>query len=75
MGKSARHASLAGRGNLELDTRDTGAKHTPQAPAVSDELRRTIMVEPKDRRHHPLYGKIIRTTNKVKAHDENDVAR
>ena len=23
---------------------------------------------------HPLYGKIIRTTKKVKAHDENDIA-
>ena len=29
------------------------------------------MVELEDRKSHPLYGKIIRTTSKVKAHDEN----
>ena len=63
-----------------------GAKHTPRAPkprgrrktrigyVVSDKMQKTIVVELEDRVRHPLYGKIIRTTKKVKAHDENSVA-
>ncbi|NMO02224.1 30S ribosomal protein S17 [Gordonia sp. TBRC 11910] len=38
---------------------------------VSDKMQKTIVVELEDRKSHPLYGKIIRTTTKVKAHDEN----
>ena len=38
---------------------------------VSDKMQKTIVVELEDRKSHPLYNKIIRTTNKVKAHDEN----
>lgn len=38
---------------------------------VSDKMQKTIVVELEDRKSHPKYGKIIRTTSKVKAHDEN----
>ena len=41
---------------------------------VSDKMEKTIVVELEDRVKHPLYGKIIRRTTKVKAHDENGVA-
>ncbi|EFV13639.1 30S ribosomal protein S17 [Segniliparus rugosus] len=41
---------------------------------VSDKMDKTIVVELTDRRRHPLYGKIIRTTKKVKAHDEQQDA-
>ncbi len=41
---------------------------------VSDKMAKTIVVELEDRVKHPLYGKIIRTTTKVKAHDENETA-
>ncbi|MBM7365740.1 30S ribosomal protein S17 [Gordonia hydrophobica] len=41
---------------------------------VSDKMTKTITVELEDRTQHPLYGKIIRTTSKVKAHDEEQVA-
>ncbi len=63
-----------------------GPKHTPATPkprgrrktrigyVVSDKMQKTIVVELEDRMRHPLYGKIIRTTKKVKAHDENSVA-
>ena len=63
-----------------------GPKHTPSTPktrgrrkmrigyVVSDKMQKTIVVELEDRMRHPLYGKIIRTTKKVKAHDENSVA-
>jgi len=41
---------------------------------VSDKMEKTIVVELEDRVKHKLYGKIIRRTTKVKAHDENGVA-
>ncbi|GAC78183.1 MULTISPECIES: 30S ribosomal protein S17 [Gordonia] len=41
---------------------------------VSDKMTKTITVELEDRKSHKLYGKIIRTTSKVKAHDENETA-
>ena len=41
---------------------------------VSDKMQKTIVVELEDRVKHPLYGKIIRRTSKVKAHDELNTA-
>ncbi|MBI6547139.1 MAG: 30S ribosomal protein S17 [Cyanobacteria bacterium NC_groundwater_1444_Ag_S-0.65um_54_12] len=42
---------------------------------VSDKMEKTIVVAVETRRPHPRYGKIIRKTNKFKAHDEERVAR
>ena len=41
---------------------------------VSDKMDKTIVVEVEDRKKHPLYGKVLRTTKKVKAHDEQNSA-
>jgi small subunit ribosomal protein S17 len=41
---------------------------------VSDKMQKTIVVEVEDRVKHPLYGKVIRRTSKVKAHDEQNTA-
>ena len=41
---------------------------------VSDKMDKTIVVEVEDRKKHPLYGKVMRTTKKVKAHDEANTA-
>ena len=39
---------------------------------VSDKMDKTVVVAVEDRVKHPLYGKIIRRTNKLKAHDETN---
>jgi small subunit ribosomal protein S17 len=39
---------------------------------VSDKMEKTVVVEVEDRVKHPLYGKVIRRTNKLKAHDETN---
>ena len=39
---------------------------------VSDKMEKTIVVELEDRVKHPLYGKIMRRTERVKAHDETN---
>ena len=41
---------------------------------VSDKMDKTIVVEVEDRVKHPLYGKVIRRTKKLKAHDEQNTA-
>ena len=41
---------------------------------VSDKMDKTITVEVEDRVKHPLYGKVLRRTSKVKAHDEENTA-
>jgi SSU ribosomal protein S17P len=59
------------------DVRDTDARGYRKARrgyVVSDKMDKTIVVEVEDRVKHPLYGKVIRRTSKVKAHDEGNTA-
>jgi small subunit ribosomal protein S17 len=42
---------------------------------VSDKMDRTITVRVERRVRHPLYGKIIRRSTKVHAHDEENSCR
>lgn len=39
---------------------------------VSDKMDKTIVVAIEDSVKHPLYGKIMKRTYKLKAHDENN---
>ena len=67
-------------------TQEKGSRHTPRTEVtrgrrktvigyvVSDKMEKTIVVELESRVQHPKYGKIIRTTTKVKAHDEDGTA-
>ncbi len=41
---------------------------------VSDKMDKTVVVAVEDRVRHALYGKILRRTSKLKAHDENNDA-
>jgi small subunit ribosomal protein S17 len=41
---------------------------------VSDKMEKTVVVEVEDRVKHPLYGKVLRKSSKVKAHDEQNAA-
>ena len=52
----------------------TSSKRALVGRVVSDKMEKTIVVELESRVQHPKYGKIIRTTKKVKAHDEDGVA-
>ena len=42
---------------------------------VSDKMDKTVVVAIADRVAHPLYKKIVKRTNKLKAHDENNECR
>jgi small subunit ribosomal protein S17 len=59
------------------DVRDAdarGYRKSRRGYVVSDKMDKTIVVEVEDRVKHPLYGKVIRRTSKVKAHDEANTA-
>jgi small subunit ribosomal protein S17 len=51
-----------------------GYRKTRRGYVVSDKMNKTIVVEVEDRVKHPLYGKVIRRSTKVKAHDEQNTA-
>jgi small subunit ribosomal protein S17 len=70
-------AQVAGHESSAHDVRDVdarGYRKTRRGYVVSDKMDKTIVVEVEDRVKHPLYGKVIRRTSKVKAHDEGNTA-
>ncbi|HLZ37403.1 MAG TPA: 30S ribosomal protein S17 [Mycobacteriales bacterium] len=52
--------------------RPRGARKTREGLVVSDKMDKTVVVAVEDRVKHPLYGKIMRRTSKLKAHDEHN---
>ncbi len=66
-----------GHESAEHDVRVEGGRgyrKVRRGYVVSDKMEKTIVVEVEDRVKHPLYGKVIRRTSKVKAHDEQNTA-
>jgi len=49
-----------------------GMRKTRVGVVVSDKMDKTIVVEIRNRVKHPIYGKIMNRTNKLKAHDEHN---
>ena len=49
-----------------------GMRKTRTGVVVSDKMDKTIVVEIRTRVRHPLYGKIMNRTNRIKAHDEEN---
>ncbi|NLJ41014.1 MAG: 30S ribosomal protein S17 [Clostridiales bacterium] len=55
------------------DTR--GRRKVQTGIVVSDKMDKTIVVSVESRTKHKLYGKIIKRTTRLKAHDENNECR
>ena len=47
-------------------------RKTRTGKVVSDKMDKTIVVAIEDHVKHPLYGKIVKRTYKLKAHDEKN---
>jgi small subunit ribosomal protein S17 len=47
-------------------------RKTREGLVVSDKMDKTVVVAVEDRVKHALYGKVLRRTNKLKAHDETN---
>ena len=48
------------------------ARKVREGLVVSDKMDKTIVVTVEDRVKHALYGKVMRRTSKLKAHDETN---
>ncbi len=56
----------------EASTSERHARKTAQGYVVSDKMDKTVVVAVEDRVKHPLYGKVLRRTSKLKVHDEHN---
>ena len=56
----------------EETAQSRGFRKVLQGLVVSDKMDKTVVVAVEDRFKHPLYGKVVRRTSRLKAHDENN---
>jgi small subunit ribosomal protein S17 len=47
-----------------------GFRKAVEGLVVSDKMDKTVVVAVEDRFKHPMYGKVVRRTSRLKAHDE-----
>ena len=64
----------------ELANKESGAiertsRKTRVGMVVSDKMQKTVVVSIERRVQHPVYGKMVRRTTKLKAHDEQNEAK
>ena len=60
--------------NTEATTPARNRRKVREGLVVSDKMAKTIVVQLEDRKKHALYGKVLRSTTKVKVHDEENTA-
>lgn len=65
-------AELAKSGS---ETTERNARKTRVGMVVSDKMAKTVVVSIERRVQHPVYGKMVRRTKKLKAHDEQNEAK
>ncbi|MGC3993905.1 MAG: 30S ribosomal protein S17 [Propionicimonas sp.] len=59
--------------NTESESRG-GARKVREGIVVSDKMDKTVVVKIEQRVKHPLYGKVMTKSEKLKAHDEANEA-
>jgi ribosomal protein S17 len=58
----------------ETTTQQRGRRKVMQGVVVSDKMDKTIVVLVEDRVKHPLYGKVMAKSSRIKVHDEGNTA-
>ena len=58
--------------NTATQSVERNQRKTREGLVVSDKMDKTIVVAVEDRVKHALYGKVLRRTSKLKAHDEQN---
>jgi small subunit ribosomal protein S17 len=59
--------------NVQAVTR--ASRKTRVGLVVSDKMEKTVVVSIERRVQHPVYGKMVRRTRRLKAHDETNDAK
>ena len=69
------NATDAERGRADAPDAERGrGRKVREGYVVSDKMDKTIVVTVEDRVKHRLYGKVLRQTSRLKAHDEQNAA-
>ena len=58
--------------NEQGTTEQRNQRKVREGLVVSDKMDKTIVVAVEDRVKHALYGKVLRKTSRLKAHDEDN---
>src|ERR1700712_1831173 len=77
MAKATAPKADAGHEHAAHDIKDEAARgyrKVRRGYVTSDKMDKTIVVEVEERGKQRWYGKVIRRTSKVKAHDEGNIA-
>jgi small subunit ribosomal protein S17 len=59
----------------EQETAARGARKSRTGLVVSDKMEKTVVVAIERRVPHPVYGKMVTRTKRLKAHDEENSAK
>ncbi len=57
---------------MSEQTAERNSRKVREGLVVSDKMDKTVVVSVEDRVKHALYGKVMRRTSKLKAHDETN---
>jgi small subunit ribosomal protein S17 len=66
---------MAGQTNNVNAAAERNARKTRIGLVVSDKMQKTVVVAIERRVAHPVYGKMITRTTRLKAHDEENSAK
>ena len=66
---------MAELGKTSSETIERNARKTRMNMVVSNKMAKTVMISIEHRVQHPVYGKMVRRTKKLKAHDEQNEAK
>ncbi|MDP3972100.1 MAG: 30S ribosomal protein S17 [Candidatus Nanopelagicales bacterium] len=61
---------MSGQEGSAAGVAQRGFRKEREGLVVSDKMDKTVVVAVEDRYKHPLYGKVVRRTSRLKAHDE-----
>jgi small subunit ribosomal protein S17 len=62
------------RGRADAPAAERGRRKVREGLVVSDKMDKTVVVVVEDFVKHRLYGKVVRQTSRLKAHDEQNSA-
>ena len=63
---------MSEKANEVTETSQRQTRKVREGLVVSDKMEKTVVVSVEDRVKHALYGKVLRRTEKLKAHDEQN---
>src|SRR5215210_5067185 len=66
--------TVAERGPADAPGAERGRRKVREGYVISDKMDKTVVVAVEDRVKHRLYGKVVRQTARLKAHDEANSA-